>query len=321
MAADAATGLASLAASASTSVAGGDRAVSSTATNATATSAPTPFYDQLMSMVQATALDNRCAAQDDAVDAASRVGDRRWSIHPLVPGLAGSAVAATICCVMLVSEASQGQPSTVIAGAEKTSEERSRTVASTTGADEPAERPGPEAGPSGAGSLGVEGLRTTDGGPEPGPAVAADSDERPWATSVAAQRIESLGATLDTGGHDPAVAPPSVPAMPADPIASAGDPTSEQPLPADTPSSLPSALETGSIEGASNPVATRVARVVSDVNMRAGPGNGAAVVATISGGRLVEVIGCRQWCEVIFAGQRGWVYKSFIGASPIPAER
>jgi hypothetical protein len=27
----------------------------------------------------------------------------------------------------------------------------------------------------------------------------------------------------------------------------------------------------------------------------------------------VEVIACRQWCEVIFSGQRGWVYKGFIG--------
>ena len=321
MAADVATGLAGLAASPSTSIAGGDRAVSSTATSAIATSAPTPFYDQLMSMVHATALENRCAAQDDAVDAASRVGDGRWSIHPLVPGIAASAVVATVCCVMLVSEASQGQPSMVVAGAEKAREERSRTVAGTTAADAPAETPGPEAGPYDAGSLGVEGLRTTDGGPEPGPAVAANSDQRPWATSVAAQRIESLGATRETGGHGPALAPPSVQAMPADPIASAGSPTREQPLPADTPSLQPSAFETGSIEGASNPAATRAARVVSDVNMRAGPGNGAAVVATISGGRLVEVIDCRQWCEVVFAGQRGWVYKGFIGASPVPGER
>jgi uncharacterized protein YraI len=49
------------------------------------------------------------------------------------------------------------------------------------------------------------------------------------------------------------------------------------------------------------------------VRLRAGPSNGDAVLATIPGGRPVEVIGCRAWCEVVFAGQRGWVYKGFIG--------
>jgi hypothetical protein len=326
MPADVATGLATLAASASTRIAGGDQAVSSTATSAIATSAdrcadgaPTPFYDQLMSMIHATALENRCAAQDDEVDTALRVGHCRWGIHPLVPGIAGFAVVATVCGVILVSETSQGQPPMGIAGAEKAREERSRTVDGTTTANEPAEGPVRKAGPYSAQSIGVEGMRTTEDGPEAGSAATAKSDERPLAISVAAQQIGNLGSTEEAGGHGAAVAPTSVQAMHTDPIASA-NPTIEQPLPADTPSSLPSAFETGSIKGAS-PLAIRFARVVSDVNMRARPSNGAAVVATISGGRPVEVIDCRQWCEVIFAGQRGWVYKSFIGASPIPAER
>jgi uncharacterized protein YraI len=51
------------------------------------------------------------------------------------------------------------------------------------------------------------------------------------------------------------------------------------------------------------------------VKLRAGPGNGQPVVATISRGTSVEVINCRAWCEVIFAGQRGWVYKSYLGGS------
>src|SRR5262249_23553197 len=38
------------------------------------------------------------------------------------------------------------------------------------------------------------------------------------------------------------------------------------------------------------------------------------VLATIPPGSSIEVIKCRHWCEVIFAGQRGWVYKTFIGA-------
>ena len=68
------------------------------------------------------------------------------------------------------------------------------------------------------------------------------------------------------------------------------------------------------IDRAKDPVAIQVGRVISGVNMRAGPGNSQPVLATIPRGSPVEVIKCRQWCEVIFAGQRGWVYKTFISA-------
>ena len=68
------------------------------------------------------------------------------------------------------------------------------------------------------------------------------------------------------------------------------------------------------IDRANDPVAVQVARVTSGVNMRAGPGNGQPVLATIPPGSPIEVIKCGHWCEVIFAGQRGWVYKTFIRA-------
>ena len=58
---------------------------------------------------------------------------------------------------------------------------------------------------------------------------------------------------------------------------------------------------------------TRVARAVKDVNLRAGPDNSEPVVVVIPDGRPVEVVDCNQWCEVIFDGHRGWVYKSLIG--------
>jgi len=57
---------------------------------------------------------------------------------------------------------------------------------------------------------------------------------------------------------------------------------------------------------------TRVTHVIRAVNMRAGPANGAEVLAIVSEGSPVEVIQCTQWCEVIFAGQRGWIYRSFM---------
>jgi len=57
---------------------------------------------------------------------------------------------------------------------------------------------------------------------------------------------------------------------------------------------------------------TRVARVIKYVNMRAGPDNSEEVLAVIPEGSSVEVVQCTQWCEVIFAGQRGWIYKGLM---------
>lgn len=57
---------------------------------------------------------------------------------------------------------------------------------------------------------------------------------------------------------------------------------------------------------------TRSARVTTDVNMRAGPDNSAPVLAVVRAGSRVQVIDCEYWCEVMFAGKRGWIYKGFI---------
>jgi hypothetical protein len=226
--------------------------------------APTPFYDHLMSMIHATALENgRRAAQHDEGGAISHAAHPRWRIHPLIPCIAGLIVVAATGRALLVPEVSQGQPPIVTADADNGPEEPPRVVDKAATPDELAERPVPAAEPDGLERIGVEGKRTAEG-------------------------------RIGTG----------------QPIA---NPTSEQPPPADAPSSLPSAIETASVERADDPPAIRFARVVSDANMRAGPSNGQSVLATISRGSPVEVINCRQWCEVIFAGQRGWVYKSFIG--------
>ena len=62
-------------------------------------------------------------------------------------------------------------------------------------------------------------------------------------------------------------------------------------------------------------MATRSAAVTTDVNMRAGPDNAAAVIMVVPGKSDVEVIGCDDWCEVVFAGKRGWIYQRFVGAA------
>ena len=61
----------------------------------------------------------------------------------------------------------------------------------------------------------------------------------------------------------------------------------------------------------------REAVVKRDVNMRAGPDISEPVVTIVSGGSPIEVISCNGWCEVVYAGKRGWIYKDFIEVSSL----
>lgn len=61
--------------------------------------------------------------------------------------------------------------------------------------------------------------------------------------------------------------------------------------------------------------ATRTAAVTTDVNMRANPRNGAAVIQVVPRRSTVEVIGCKYWCEVVYQGRRGFIYKGFVRGS------
>jgi uncharacterized protein YraI len=54
-----------------------------------------------------------------------------------------------------------------------------------------------------------------------------------------------------------------------------------------------------------------------NVNMRTGPGTGYAVITTIPAGAPVEVLGCPSWCEVAYAGTRGWASSNYISAAAV----
>jgi uncharacterized protein YraI len=49
-----------------------------------------------------------------------------------------------------------------------------------------------------------------------------------------------------------------------------------------------------------------------DVNMRAGPGTGFAVITTIPGGAAVEVLRCQSWCSVVYRGAEGYVSGRYL---------
>jgi uncharacterized protein YraI len=55
----------------------------------------------------------------------------------------------------------------------------------------------------------------------------------------------------------------------------------------------------------------------TDVNERAGPGTDYPVVALIPGGAPLTIFGCLTevaWCDVAYAGERGWVQGSYLQA-------
>jgi len=62
-----------------------------------------------------------------------------------------------------------------------------------------------------------------------------------------------------------------------------------------------------------NEAAGRPGQIVSAVNMRTGPDNAAATIKVVPAGSRVAVISCSYWCEIEFGGERGWVYKRFVG--------
>src|SRR5690606_25910347 len=69
------------------------------------------------------------------------------------------------------------------------------------------------------------------------------------------------------------------------------------------------------------PAGSRKARVSSDVRMRARGSNKAAVLGVIPRGSEVSVIACRGWCEISFAGKRGWISGDFVDGVRKPARK
>ena len=61
--------------------------------------------------------------------------------------------------------------------------------------------------------------------------------------------------------------------------------------------------------------AGREARVTKYVNLRSGPTDESNVVAVVPAKASVSVLDCKAWCEVVFDGKKGWIYKRFIRES------
>lgn len=59
--------------------------------------------------------------------------------------------------------------------------------------------------------------------------------------------------------------------------------------------------------------------VTTNVKMRAGPRDEAAVVAVVPDNAVVGLVKCESWCEIVYKGRRGFVYKGFIDGRGVAA--
>ncbi|CAH2402805.1 SH3 domain-containing protein [Mesorhizobium escarrei] len=82
-----------------------------------------------------------------------------------------------------------------------------------------------------------------------------------------------------------------------------------------TPKPLPAATQTDGTQAkveAKQASAADTGRILRGVTMRTGPKNSAAAIVTIPAKTSVQVMGCKKWCQIVYNGKRGWIYKSFV---------
>ncbi|MER8886362.1 SH3 domain-containing protein [Mesorhizobium sp. M0816] len=53
-------------------------------------------------------------------------------------------------------------------------------------------------------------------------------------------------------------------------------------------------------------------RILRSVTMRTGPKKNAAAILTVPAKTSVQVMSCKQWCQIVYNGKRGWIYKSYV---------
>jgi hypothetical protein len=53
-------------------------------------------------------------------------------------------------------------------------------------------------------------------------------------------------------------------------------------------------------------------RILRAVTMRNAPKKGATPIGTVPARTSVQLLGCKQWCEIVYNGKHGWIYKSYV---------
>jgi hypothetical protein len=299
----------------------------------------TPFYNHLMSMIDETAQENRRVQQDDDVNGALLGAAPRWRVGKLLTAAAGLTVVVAVGSAVIDAGLKAMRP--VAVAPETGPEKRPLAVASTTTVEAPAPVSVPAAEPERPAAIDDKGKTAAEGGIETGSIAVKPADEPPIAKpadmppaaeklAVPAEAVKVTAsesareaaketanesakeAATDTAAASHVEAPIATKTALAD-VAAPIEASPEEKAAVEVPPSPAPASKAEPPVADTTPI--RMARIKSDVNMRAGPSNTQPVVATLARGSAVELLECRAWCEVIFRGQRGWVYKGFVGAT------
>ncbi|SDA92185.1 SH3 domain-containing protein [Mesorhizobium qingshengii] len=59
-------------------------------------------------------------------------------------------------------------------------------------------------------------------------------------------------------------------------------------------------------------VAAGTGRILRAVTMRSGPKKNAAAISTVPAKTSVQVMSCQKWCQIVYNGKTGWIYKTYI---------
>lgn len=102
--------------------------------------------------------------------------------------------------------------------------------------------------------------------------------------------------------------------------AAGGDPDGAQTaaIPAaqpQAPEQQPEATQNDNSQAKAKPrkvVAVGTGRILRAVTMRSGPKKNAAAISTVPAKASVQVMGCQKWCQIVYNGKTGWIYKSYI---------
>ncbi|MER8588053.1 SH3 domain-containing protein [Mesorhizobium sp. M1338] len=81
------------------------------------------------------------------------------------------------------------------------------------------------------------------------------------------------------------------------------------------PAQQPAATEGDGSRAKAKPgkvAAAGTGRILRAVTMRSGPKKNAAAIGTVPARTSVQVMNCKQWCQITYNGKTGWVYKSYI---------
>lgn len=153
--------------------------------------------------------------------------------------------------------------------------------------------------------------RPEPGRPSPGVAVATAAEPEAEVLPADDPRWAKAQAVVPAPVATPAIEPSRRSGSPDD-TQTAAIPDAEPIVEAAKPETEEKPAERA---GGSRVAPSGTAIVTSAVKMRARPANGAGVVAVVPDNASVGLVGCQAWCEVVYKGRRGFIYKRFVDGS------